>query len=144
MAFRFVRINDITTDFERPPTFWVQPPRDPDYDEYRFRAKTERAYGHLKNLTLPFAPEAAYRLVLDLMRDWGWQIAAQDDAQRRVQAVVITAALHFRDDVVVEVRPGSDDKESVVAMRSKSRLGVSDFGANAKRIRVFFADLARG
>jgi hypothetical protein len=144
MAFRFPRINDITTDFERPPLYWVQPPKEPGYDAQRFRAKTERAYGTLKNLALPLAPEAAYRMVLDRMWNWGWNIAAQDDARRRVQAVVITPILRFRDDVVVEVRPGSDEGSCIIAMRSKSRLGKSDFGANAKRIRAFLWDLERG
>jgi hypothetical protein len=41
---------------------------------------------------------------------------------------------------VVEVRP-RDDGGSTVAMRSKSRLGKGDLGANARRIRAFLADL---
>ncbi len=144
MAFRFPRINDITTDFERPPLYWVQPPKESGYDAHRFRAKTEQAYGYLKNLTLPLAAEAAYRRVLELMWTWGWKVAAQDDAQRRVQAVAFTSFMRFRDDVIVEVRCGIDDRSSIIAMRSKSRLGKSDFGANAKRIHAFLWDLERG
>ena len=40
---------------------------------------------------------------------------------------------------VIEVRPG--DHGSVVAMRSKSRDGKGDIGANAKRIEALFAQL---
>jgi uncharacterized protein (DUF1499 family) len=49
---------------------------------------------------------------------------------------------HFKDDFVIEVRP-SDGGGSRIEMRSKSRDGISDFGANARRIRAFFAMLAR-
>jgi uncharacterized protein (DUF1499 family) len=60
-----------------------------------------------------------------------------------VQAVAVTRLLRFRDDVVVEVREDATGRASIVAMRSKSRLGTSDFGANAGRIREFFRDLRR-
>jgi uncharacterized protein (DUF1499 family) len=77
----------------------------------------------------------------------GWAVAARAegavgrDAQPwRLQAVATTALLRFKDDVVVEVRP-RDDGGSTVAMRSKSRLGKGDLGANARRIRAFLADL---
>jgi len=143
MALRAPLINDITTDVERPPLYWVRPPQRPAYDAVTFRAPTERAYGDLKNLALPVPPEAAYRRVLALVRARGWTLAAQDDAGRRVQAIAVTPLLRFRDDVVIEVRGGARDGESAVAMRSKSRLGQGDLGANARRIRAFFADLQR-
>ncbi len=47
--------------------------------------------------------------------------------------------LRFKDDVLVEVRPHPGGSE--VAMRSKSRVGKGDLGANAKRIRAFLAAL---
>ncbi|HEV2866129.1 MAG TPA: DUF1499 domain-containing protein, partial [Allosphingosinicella sp.] len=50
----------------------------------------------------------------------------------------------FRDNVVVRVRPDSDGSGSVVDMRSISRVGVSDVGVNARRVRAFLADLQRG
>jgi uncharacterized protein (DUF1499 family) len=50
----------------------------------------------------------------------------------------------FKDDVVVRVRadparPGG----SIVDMRSISRVGGSDVGVNAARIRSFLVDLAK-
>jgi len=44
--------------------------------------------------------------------------------------------------VVLRVRPTEDGKGSVIDMRSVSRVGVSDLGVNAKRIRKFLADLS--
>jgi uncharacterized protein (DUF1499 family) len=43
---------------------------------------------------------------------------------------------------VVRVRPTEDQKGSIIDMRSISRVGVSDLGMNAKRVRAFLADLA--
>ncbi|HUJ73615.1 MAG TPA: DUF1499 domain-containing protein [bacterium] len=138
---RYPRINDISTDFEQPPRFVQVPPRRPEYDAARLRAPTEQAYGELRNLALPIPPAQAWQRVVSLMRQRRWRIVAQDEASLRVQAVSITPVLRFRDDVVVEVRPA--DSGSVVAMRSKSRLGRGDLGANAARIRAFWQDLQR-
>lgn len=144
MAHRYIHLNDITTDREHPPLYWVKPPAHHVYDEMKFAALTERWYGDLTNLELPTAPAETYRRVLALVAARGWRIAARDDAGLRVQAVSITPLLRFRDDVVVEVRPAPGGQGSLVAMRSKSRLGRVDFGKNAGRIREFFADLMRG
>jgi uncharacterized protein (DUF1499 family) len=144
MALPLPRINDITSDRERPPVFWVKPPTHHAYNALKYRALTEQAYGDLTNLELSVPPAEAFARVLALVKERGWRVASQDDAGRRVQAVAITPLLRFRDDVVVEVRSAPMGVGSIVAMRSKSRLGRRDFGANAKRIRRFFADLAGG
>jgi uncharacterized protein (DUF1499 family) len=142
MALRVPRINDITTDFDRPPRYLVSPPANPDYDAARFRKRTEEAYSDVTNLVLPEAPDAVFARVLSLIQSRGWRIVAQDPAARRVQVIAITPLLRFRDDVAVEVRADAG-RGSIVAMRSKSRLGKSDLGANAARIRAFFGDLGR-
>lgn len=134
-------INDITTDFEQPPLFWAAPPADPAYDAARYRRPTEAGYPGLSNLQLAASPEAAWNTVLALVEERGWRIAARDDAGKRVQAVATTRLLRFRDDIVIEVRPGPRPNSATVAMRSKSRLGRGDLGANAKRIRAFIADV---
>jgi len=141
MAYRYPLINDITSDRERPPLFWVTPPKHHAYNALKYSGPTDRAYGNLTNLSLPASPAETYRRVLALIQARGWRSVAQDDAGLRVQAVAITPLLRFRDDVVVEVLPEPGGSGSIVAMRSKSRLGKGDLGANARRIREFFADL---
>jgi len=136
-------INDITTDFQRPPVYWVKPPKRPEYNAAKYRKPTEEGYPDLKNLALDFPPDVVYSRVQALVAARGWRIAARDEAAFRIHAVAITPLMRFRDDVLVEVRPGARPGTSEVAMRSKSRLGRGDFGANAKRIRTFFADLQR-
>ena len=56
-----------------------------------------------------------------------------------VPAVKTDATSSAQDDFVVEVRP--QDGGSVVQMRSKSRDGKGDVGANAARIKAFFEKL---
>ena len=121
MARPLPRINDITTDRERPPVFWVRPPTHHVYNALKFKALTDQAYGDLTNLELPAPPAETYRRVLALIGERGWRVAGRDDAGLRVQAVAITRLLRFRDDVVVEVRPAPTGGGSIVAMRSKSR-----------------------
>ncbi len=70
-----------------------------------------------------------------------WVIAAAEvnPAQGRIEATAITRWMRFKDDVVIRMRlhPGG----SHLDMRSASRVGSSDFGANAKRIRMFLHEL---
>ncbi len=138
-------INDITTDLDNPPLFFQQPPERPTYHAARYRAVQEEYYPDLRSLAAGWPLDDAFARVLAVVRRRGWTIAGIDEPHRRVQAVAITSVLRFRDDVVIEVRPprAGDDPSmhSVIAMRSKSRVGRRDFGANAKRIRAFFQDL---
>jgi uncharacterized protein (DUF1499 family) len=77
-----------------------------------------------------------------LARDRGWAIAAVDPRAGTLEATATTLFFRFKDDVVVRVRPDSlRAGGSVVDVRSISRVGVSDVGVNAKRIRAFLADL---
>lgn len=141
----YPRINDITTDLDHPPRYLVAPPEQPGYDTARYRAAQEAGYPDLGNLAVPWPPPDAFARVLAVVRRRGWAIAALDEPGRRVQAVAVTPLLRFRDDVVIEVRPpppgAAAETRAVVAMRSKSRLGRGDLGANARRIRAFFRDL---
>lgn len=144
VARQFPRINDISTDRDDPPHYLVAPPRHPGYNAQRLRKPTERAYPDMRNLELTQPPEAVSAAVAALVAERGWSESARapanGDRPWRIQAVAVTTVLRFRDDVIVEVRPGPGGG-STVAMRSKSRIGQSDLGANARRIRAFLADL---
>jgi uncharacterized protein (DUF1499 family) len=57
----------------------------------------------------------------------------------RIEAVARTPIMGFRDDVVVRVRAAEDGAR--VDVRSASRYGQHDFGANASRIRSLTSDI---
>mgnify|MGYP000510025812 CR=1 FL=1 len=69
----------------------------------------------------------------------GWVVAAEDPTTGHLEATDTTRFFRFVDDVVVRVRP--DGSGSIVDIRSKSRDGRGDLGANAARIRALQGSL---
>ena len=65
----------------------------------------------------------------------GWDVTRSDPENGAIEAIDVTALFRFVDDIVVRVRPAENG--SVVDLRSKSRDGRGDMGANAARIRAF-------
>ncbi|UUR08214.1 DUF1499 domain-containing protein [Sphingomonas glaciei] len=111
--------------------------------EERWKALHRQAYGDLRPLRLAAAPGAVLQRAEALARERGWAVAAVDPAAGTLEATATTLFFRFKDDVVVRVRPDpARPGGSVVDMRSISRVGVSDIGVNAKRVRRFLADLA--
>ena len=78
------------------------------------------------------APAATVSQVVAALQDMGLEIVAVDEAGGVVEATETTFWFGFKDDVVVRVRPSGDG--SIVDVRSVSRVGLSDLGANAARI----------
>jgi hypothetical protein len=108
--------------------------------EERWKALHRAGYGDLRTLRLATPPAETVRRVAALVGDRGWQTALV--GQDRVEATDTSTFFRFKDDVVVRVRPAPGGG-SLVDMRSISRVGGSDVGMNAKRIRAFLADLQR-
>ena len=90
-------------------------------------------------MTLPAPPDRVLTTAEALARRLGWEIVAVVPAEGRLEATATTPWFGFKDDVVVRVTPAATG--SRVDMRSKSRVGRSDLGVNAKRIRAFLAEL---
>ena len=59
----------------------------------------------------------------------------QDLNAGTIEAVDTTAIMGFKDDVVIRINTNAEG--TLVDLRSVSRVGVSDLGANAARIREF-------
>lgn len=131
------RINDITTDLADPPAF-ANPAL--AYPGESFASQQRAGYPDLGPIALAEPPDAAYRAALAAAQGLGWVIVREDAASGVFEATDTTAIFRFVDDVVVRVRPESGG--SRVDVRSKSRDGQGDVGANAARIRSFGATLA--
>jgi uncharacterized protein (DUF1499 family) len=140
-------IHDITTDTADPPAFVaILPlragaPNSAAYGGAEVAAAQAAAYPEVKPLHLDAAPAAAFERALAAARDMGWTIVAADAAAGRIEATATTSWWGFKDDVVVRVRP--EGGGSRVDVRSVSRVGKSDLGVNARRIREYLARLAR-
>lgn len=135
------RIHDITTDTDNPPAFSAilplrrDAPNPAAYDGPKTAAEQKKAYADIHAAELALPPAQAYERALDVARDMGWQIIAAEPAQGRIEATDATFWFGFRDDVVIRVAAAG--RGSRVDLRSKSRIGRSDFGTNAKRVRDY-------
>ncbi|GAA3996899.1 DUF1499 domain-containing protein [Sphingomonas humi] len=152
-------IHDATTDLADVPQFTVLKVRADNLDkvpdlgradlkalspEERWKALHREAYGDLRPLILDLPPEQALARAEQLVRQRGWNIARVDPAAGTVEATATTLFFRFKDDIVIRVRPQPLGGGSIVDMRSISRVGLSDIGVNAKRVRNFMRDLEAG
>jgi uncharacterized protein (DUF1499 family) len=148
-------IHDVTTNLDDVPQFTKLSVRAdnleniPDEDkpeltalppEARWKAVHRAHYSDLRTVRLATPPAETVRRVASLARDRGWATALVDDKAGTVEATATSLFFRFKDDVVVRVRPAPGGG-SLVDMRSISRVGGSDVGMNAKRVRAFLADL---
>ena len=107
----------------------------------RWKTIHREAYGDLRSVRMPQDVATTTRRAEALARERGWEIARADPGSGVVEATATTLFFRFKDDVVVRVRPARGG--SIVDMRSISRVGGSDIGVNAARIRSFLADLRK-
>lgn len=70
-----------------------------------------------------------------------WEIRERDAEEGTVRAVVTTQWLRFRDDVTVRLVPDGDVIK--VELRSASRIGRGDLGANTRHVLDFYEQLER-
>jgi len=115
--------------------------------------------------------EKVFQLTLMTVEAFGWEVITKNKKQAHIHAVATTKFLYFQDDVIItigheneEVAPSAEGNASDtvappqdtlplagaaplegvrVDIRSRSRVGKGDFGANARRIRLFQAELAK-
>ncbi len=143
-------IHDITTDTADPPIFEAAPAlrgenSNPIVSDEEVVAQQIEAYPDLAPLRSPRSFASSYNLALRTAQGMGWEITREDPNAGFIEAVDTTALMQFKDDVVIRVRTNADG--SIVDLRSVSRVGRSDLGANAARIRKFqraFIEAAEG
>jgi uncharacterized protein (DUF1499 family) len=86
------------------------------------------------------APEHVFAAALATAQALGWEIRLSSPSENLIEAVDTTPLMRFKDDVTITFTDAGG--QTVVNVRSKSRVGKGDLGANAKRIRKFQAALA--
>ncbi len=78
---------------------------------------------------------------LQAAHDMGWNIVDASANNGRIEAMDRTFWFGFTDDIVVRITPLPG--HSKIDVRSVSRVGLSDVGTNAKRIRAFLGRISR-
>ena len=137
-------IHDISTDTEDPPLFVAIAPlrqNAPNGLAYSavVAAQQKQGYPDIAPLMLALPAQQAFERAKTVAADMGWELVAAEPAELRLEATATTLLFGFKDDVVVRVRP--QGRGSRVDVRSVSRVGGSDFGTNAKRVRAYLAKL---
>lgn len=160
-------IHDVTTNIADPPTYSealialrtaeaANPVADfsteltslPAYQGERFAPLAGRslgqvgqgAYPELETLVTAVAPADAFAAAEAEARAQGWTIVSADAATGLIEATAETFWFGFKDDVAVRVRPA--EAGAAIDMRSTSRVGLSDLGANAARIEAYMSALS--
>lgn len=136
-------IHDVTTNIEDPPEFSDAVRSAPgrqngvDYPDGGETVPEQQrsAYPDLAPIELDLSPAQALERAQRVAEDLGWTVTAVDRERGVVEAFDVTRFFRFVDDVVIRVRPRGAG--SVVDLRSNSRVGGGDLGANAGRIRAF-------
>jgi uncharacterized protein (DUF1499 family) len=130
-------INDISTDTEDPPVFWFTATPS-DYPAQN--AEPQRAaYPDVRPLELSVSADEAFAAALALVEERGWEVLSADPAESQIEAIATSRLFGFEDEVAIRVT--ETDTGARIDMRSRSRLGQIDRGANARRIEAFLSDL---
>ena len=154
-------IHDITTDTQNVPTFTTAilserakiegvntvdyvgkkaPSKEKGADGKRIMklvsVQQTKAYPDVRTLILSGEPETVFGEAKAAVKQLGWALKSENTQTGIIEATDTTFWYGFEDDVVIRIRP-SEGGGSVVDIRSISRIGGSDIGANAARIRKF-------
>jgi hypothetical protein len=144
-ASRLPLIHDITTDTVHPPQFVaILPlrggaPNPAEYGGPEVAEQQKNGYPDLRTEVLDIPSGQAFDRALAAARAMGWRIVVADPVQGRIEASDTTFWFGFVDDIVIRTAPAGE--RTLVDVRSVSRVGKSDVGTNAQRIRRYLQRL---
>jgi len=135
-------IHDITTDLANPPAFDAvialrgEDANPLDRAEPADLAELQQqAYPDLKTLEVSEQPGKAYEAALETAREMGWEIVSSNPEAGLIEATSTTRIMNFKDDVAISVTESGEG--AAVDVSSVSRVGISDVGSKANRIRAY-------
>jgi len=139
-------IHDISTDTDNPPAFVAILPlrqidaRNPaEYSGPETAAAQKQAFPDLQPLLVNQPANVVFAAAKDVVTEKGWTLVDASEVDGRIEATAETGWVRFKDDVVIRILPGRD--QTRVDVRSTSRVGRGDLGANARRVRDYLSTL---
>jgi uncharacterized protein (DUF1499 family) len=139
------KIHDITTDIAHPPPFIAAAKlrkaddHSVDYEGPEIGAEQKKAYPDIEAVVTKAPKDKAFVAANQAVSSIGLEIIDTNPGEGRIEAVDTTLLYGFKDDMVVQVQETPEGTR--IDVRSMSRVGRSDLGMNAKRIRTFLARL---
>ena len=122
---KFAKIAEIRTALDNP-LF---------YDSEKLAAVQQQAYPQVKTILTKLNTTDAHAKAIVVAEALGWVIVSESVVAGIIEATQTSALWGFKDDIVIRVR--DVEGQAIVDLRSVSRVGKSDLGANAKRIQKF-------
>lgn len=133
-------LHNISTDLANPPQFTVaQSQRGENSNSLEYTDEVaglqQLHYPDISPILSKLPPLEAFQHSLNLANQMGWKVYHNNPATDHIEAVDTTFWFGFKDDIVIRIQQHSQG--SRIDLRSVSRVGLSDLGANAQRIRDF-------
>lgn len=97
------------------------------------QTEADSAYPERRLQVYPHPAQAVLEAAVAAARANGWEIRRIDPGNHYLHAVAMTPLWRFKDDVEVWVKT-TENADSALRLRSASRIGAADFGANTARI----------
>lgn len=138
-------LHEVSTDSQNPPAFdailplRADAPNPPEFGGDAVAMLQQAAFPDIITVVLPYPKQRVYDEAVSLIGARGWDLVAGNYETGMIEATEKLAWFGFKDDVVIRLK--SDNGRTVFDMRSKSRIGGTDLGVNARRVQRFMADL---
>jgi uncharacterized protein (DUF1499 family) len=140
-------VTDVTTDPADPPRFEVvarlRPADRNGYPGVAVAALQKEAWPDIEPLDVSVSPAVAYDGTMTVLNKRKWRIvdtrAPAPGRDGHIEAIARTPIMGFRDDVTIRIRPTREGAR--IDVRSASRQGSVDFGANAERVIALLDDI---
>ena len=138
-------IHDITTDTDNPPHFVAalafrgNTSNSTEYAGEAVAKLQREGYPDIQPFQTNASVDQSYEAALVVVKYLGWALIAADKPAGRIEATDTTLWFGFKDDVVIRLTP--NEQGTRIDVRSISRVGGSDAGANAARVRIFLNEL---
>lgn len=146
------QINDVATNVDDAPKFHVLALERKvrgatlEYPRNRVAGRQLEAYPDVRPMALERSADQTFELVREAVERLNWHVVSvvkpSGNEPGRIEAVARTMIMGFPDDVAIRVAPSG--RETMIDVRSASRYGEHDFGANAKRIVSLFDEIRFG
>lgn len=141
-------IHDISTDTVNPPQYFRVAELRKSTDHPVTYAGSEvatlqrKGYPDIEPVVLKAPADKVFGAAKNVLLGMGLTLLEADASKGHLEATDTSLLFGFEDDVVVRIMAGTDGATRV-DIRSKSRVGSSDLGINAGRIRLFTATLRK-
>jgi uncharacterized protein (DUF1499 family) len=141
-AFKAPMIHDISTDLKDPPVFSITnslrtaEENSLEYAGESIAALQREAFPDIQTLVSSLSPQASHAKALQALDALDWVLIVDDASTGTIEAFDKSGIFGFIDDIAIRIIPMEGGSQ--IDVRSVSRVGLGDLGANAQRIRRFF------